>query len=227
MLITYLASGFLSPFLGGIIDRVGQRAWLNLVAAALVVVVHGLLGLTSMNPIGPLVLLGLCYSIYASALWPSIAIVVPAERAATAYGIITAVQNLGLALVPTLVGALQNQCPKTYTCVEMAFVGLGVLGVVAGIALNIADRAAPLPLLNLSDSQLEARRRADKAATAKAAAGDGPAALGGAMAPFLETPITPAPGAERDRMRRALAAADDDQAKPAAGRPRTFSDGGR
>ena len=58
MLITYLVAGFISPLLGGVIDRVGKRGYLNVLSACLVVVVHVLLRNTTMYPVFPLVLLG-------------------------------------------------------------------------------------------------------------------------------------------------------------------------
>ena len=58
MLITYLVAGFLSPLLGGAIDRLGYRGLLNMVSAVLVVLVHFLLRNTSMYPVFPLFMLG-------------------------------------------------------------------------------------------------------------------------------------------------------------------------
>ena len=73
----------------------------------------------AVRPEGPLVLLGLCYSIYASALWPSVALVTEKRHHGTAYGIVTAVQNLGLAAIPLGVGKLQptTSCPTYDDCV--------------------------------------------------------------------------------------------------------------
>ncbi len=48
---------------------VGLRAILNVVAAAAITSVHIVLGLTTLPPSAALVFLGICYSIYASALW--------------------------------------------------------------------------------------------------------------------------------------------------------------
>ena len=154
MLIIYLVAGTLSPFLGAAIDSIGQRARLNVVAAVLIGCVHAALGYTHWSPVMPLVVLGVTYCIYASALWPSIALVVPEEYAATAYGLVTAVQNLGLAAVPMAVGKLQSDCPDDYTCVETFFVCAGVAGTLSGIALNFVDGFAEQPVLNLSASQL-------------------------------------------------------------------------
>lgn len=151
MTATYLVAGVLSPFMGWVIDRVGLRAVLNVVAALLIVGVHALLGFTELNPIFPLVVLGLCYSIYAAALWPSIALVIEPEKQGTAYGVVTAVQNAGLALSPVVIGALTPPaCDNNYKCVELFFICLGAVGVLFGLWLNIEDRRRDVSVLNLN-----------------------------------------------------------------------------
>jgi hypothetical protein len=100
MLTTYLVAACLAPFLGAIIDRVGMRAALTAGAAALIVGVHATLAFTDIYPVGPLIVLGICYSVYASALWPSVALITQPRYHAMAYGVVTAVQNLGQAAVP-------------------------------------------------------------------------------------------------------------------------------
>ncbi len=103
-------------------------------------------------------LLGLCYSIYASALWPSVALVTEKKSHGTAYGIVTAVQNLGLAAIPLGIGVLQpssccatyDECVTGYTHVEILLVLFGVLGFVASVALNVVDYRSPISVLNWS-----------------------------------------------------------------------------
>ena len=71
-------------FLGGLIDNIGMRAIFCLLAAVFISGLHAVLSFTTLYPVAPLVALGLCYSIYAAALWPSIALVIPPENQATA-----------------------------------------------------------------------------------------------------------------------------------------------
>jgi MFS family permease len=180
MMITYLTAGCISPILGGVIDRIGRRGIMNLVSAVLVVLVHILLRNTDMYPIFPLVLLGFCYSIYASALWPSIALVIAKESVATAYGVVTAVQvcvawccrsstglmpmlnafaqNIGLGFAPMIVGALQpaahDVSKGAYDKVELFFIILGAFGILFGLWLNYEDRMRPYPVLNMPESKI-------------------------------------------------------------------------
>ena len=53
----------------------------------------------------PLALLGIGYSVYAAALWGCIPYTVPAKLIGTAYGITTAVQNVGLTISPLIASA--------------------------------------------------------------------------------------------------------------------------
>lgn len=64
---------------------------------------------TSANPderqwlcLGPLILLGIGYSVYAAALWSCIPYTVPKKLVGTAYGLCTAIQNIGLTITPLI-----------------------------------------------------------------------------------------------------------------------------
>ena len=149
LLIPYLMSAILTPPVGYFVDRVGRRAELLLVSAASLAVTHFLFAWSSATPLYGLVILGLAYSIYASAIWPSIALVVNENVVGTAYGIITAVQNSGLAAIPIVVGLLVEEEEKTingttekiknYKHVEMFLFGLALLGVSVGIGLRMIE----------------------------------------------------------------------------------------
>ncbi|KAF8938802.1 hypothetical protein BGZ58_000108 [Dissophora ornata] len=63
----------LVPGFGLVVDRYGKRASTLIVSAFIMVVVHTTLGFTMLNPIFAFSLLGIAYSMYGVALWPSIA----------------------------------------------------------------------------------------------------------------------------------------------------------
>ena len=56
----------------------------------------------------PLILCGVGYSIYASVIWGSIPYTVEPKTVGTAYGICTAIQNIGLAYAPWQVSSIIN-----------------------------------------------------------------------------------------------------------------------
>ena len=59
----------------------------------------------------------------------------------TAYGVTTAIQNIGLFSFPYLNGMLRD-LTKRYTASQVMFATLGVVGLVASLLLKLADRRA-------------------------------------------------------------------------------------
>lgn len=176
MSITYLVAGFLTPVFGTIVDNIGLRAVMNVVAATAITGVHFTLGFTDIYPAAPLVVLGLCYSIYAAALWPSIALVIEPKYQATAYGVVTAVQNFGLAVGPLIVGTLMpsarcataSECIAGWNRTEIFFVALGCAGIFCGLMLNLVDCTRKYPVLNYSDDAIKKKMEVDRIRDEKA-----------------------------------------------------------
>lgn len=139
MSIPYVISACLSPILGGIVDKVGKRAIIATLAPMFLIIVHLMLGLTTINPIGPLVGQGLAYSGFAAVLWPSVPLVVEPQFIGLGYGVITSVQNAGLAFFPLIVAAIYSTDELYIPNVEFFFVGLASIGFLVGIYLNIYD----------------------------------------------------------------------------------------
>jgi hypothetical protein len=54
----------------------------------------------------PMIMIGMAYSIYVSALWPMIPYVVKPQVVGTAYGLCTAIQNIGMAIGPSVIGSI-------------------------------------------------------------------------------------------------------------------------
>jgi MFS family permease len=84
MSIPYVISACLSPVLGGFVDRWGQRAVIATLAPLSLVVVHLLMAVSEVSPIGPMVGQGIAYSAFAAVIWPSVPLVV--EKRLTGLG---------------------------------------------------------------------------------------------------------------------------------------------
>src|SRR5690242_10797267 len=87
---------------------------------------HAVMAFSMMDPSIPLVLVGLSYVLYASAAWPCISYVVQKHQLGNdnrslqylktpcslfvgpAYGLAASIQNLGLAIVPVIVGTVKD-----------------------------------------------------------------------------------------------------------------------
>ena len=98
----------LTPLFGSIYDRIGRGATLMLTGCALVFVCHVVLALPVINTTWVaalmMVLLGVAFSLVPSAMWPSVPKLVPLKVLGTSYSIIYYIQNIGLMLMPMLVG---------------------------------------------------------------------------------------------------------------------------
>ena len=105
----------LTPLFGGISDKKGKAATIMIMGSILLVLVHLLFSIPSLNSfpiaIGLVVLLGIAFSLVPSAMWPSVAKIIPHSKLGTAYAMIFWVQNIGLMLVPLLIGwVLDKYC---------------------------------------------------------------------------------------------------------------------
>ena len=95
--------------------------------------------MTFENPIPMMVLLGAAFVLVPAAMWPSVPMIVEEKRVGTAFGLMTAIQNLGLGLFPLLNGKLRD-ATGTYTATQVMFAGLGVAGLIFAALLLRADR---------------------------------------------------------------------------------------
>jgi hypothetical protein len=139
MSIPYVISACLSPVLGGFVDRFGQRAVIATLAPLSLVIVHLLMAVSDVSPIGPMVGQGIAYSAFAAVIWPSVPLVVEKRLTGLGYGVITAVQNAGLAAFPLLVATIYSIDDEYIPKVEFFFVSLACLGVAVGLYLNYYD----------------------------------------------------------------------------------------
>ena len=101
-----LVSAATSPLIGYAVDVTGRYPqWLAVASVAFTFVhlaYHGTASVAVGAALMPV--LGLGYACLVSGLWPCVPLVVPAARCGMAFGVVTALQNLGLATLPLIVG---------------------------------------------------------------------------------------------------------------------------
>ena len=134
-----LTSMILSPIFGILIDWIGKRATILAVGGGFMIPTHLYLGLTSLSPLPAVATLGLAISLVPSALWASVPLIVVTESQGMAFGLITSLQNVGLFLVPLIIGWLRD-ATGSYTAGQIFFAFLGFLALVCSILLWIFDR---------------------------------------------------------------------------------------
>lgn len=142
----------LTPLFGSIYDKKGKGATIMMIGAFLLIFVHLLFSLPILNvwwfATIIMIVLGIAFSLVPSAMWPSVPKIIPERQLGTAYALIFWVQNIGLMLVPLLIGwVLENYCktndpssPYDYTLPMVIFTCFGVLAVFVAYLLRIEDK---------------------------------------------------------------------------------------
>lgn len=87
----------------------------------------------------PMVLLGASFVLVPAAMWPAVPLIVEKNVTGTAFGVMTMIQNAGLALFPYLNGRLRV-ATHTYAASMVMFAALGATGFVFAVLLLRADR---------------------------------------------------------------------------------------
>ena len=113
----------LTPVFGGISDKKGKGATIMIIGSIILVCVHLLFSIPSLNSfpiaIGLVMVLGIAFSLVPSAMWPAIAKIIPENKLGTAYAMTFWVQNWGLMGVPLLIGYVLDKYCITGTITKM------------------------------------------------------------------------------------------------------------
>ena len=139
--IIIFASMIAAPFAGHLVDKIGKRATLMIIGSLIMIPSHLLMGVTKIYPAYPMASLGIAFVLVPAAMWPSIPLVVKKEHVGTAFGLMTMIQNIGLALFPYLNGKLRD-LTHTYTSSMVMFASLGLFGLIFALLLKKADAKA-------------------------------------------------------------------------------------
>lgn len=149
---------FLTPLFGGIYDKKGKGATIMIIGAAMLIFIHGFFSLPVFNhwmvAVVLVILLGVALSLVPSAMWPSVAKIIPEKQLGTAYSLIFWIQNIGLMGVPLLIGivldkmnpgvalakAAGEEIYYNYTVPMLIFTSFGVLAVFVAYMLKAEDR---------------------------------------------------------------------------------------
>lgn len=136
-----IMSAVLAPIIGWSVDRLGRRGMLLMLGALLMIPSHTAMGVTHIHPLASMVVLGFSFSLVSAVLWPTVPLIVEAKSVGTAFGLITMIQNIGLALFPWLNGKLRV-ATQSYVASQLMFAALGFLGFVFALLLLRSDKKA-------------------------------------------------------------------------------------
>ncbi|HIW51950.1 MAG TPA: MFS transporter [Candidatus Alistipes excrementipullorum] len=135
----------LTPFLGAFLDFRGKGASMLMVGAVIMVACH--LSFAFLLPAYPskwlavllIVVLGVSFSLVPAALWPSVPKIIDEKILGSAYCLIFWIQNIGLCLVPLLIGFVLD-ATGGYLMPMIIFSSFGVLAFILSAYLKIEDR---------------------------------------------------------------------------------------
>ena len=135
----------LTPFLGAFLDFKGKGASMLMLGAIIMIVCH--LSFAFILPAFPnkalalilIVTLGVSFSLVPAALWPSVPKIIDEKILGSAYCLIFWVQNIGLCLVPLLIGMVLESTGG-YTAPMIIFSSFGVLAFILTFLLKIEDK---------------------------------------------------------------------------------------
>jgi MFS family permease len=138
----------LTPVFGSLYDRLGKGATLMIIGSVLLTVVHVLFALPILNAwwfaIIIMVILGIAFSLVPSAMWPSVPKIIPMKQLGSAYAIIFYIQNIGLSMVPVLIGNVIGACTYNgttdYTVPMLIFAAFGIIAILIAVMLLVEDK---------------------------------------------------------------------------------------
>ena len=138
----------LTPLFGSLYDKIGKGATLMIIGSVLLTAVHILFAMPLLNvwwfAVIVMILLGIAFSLVPSAMWPSVPKIIPMKQLGSAYAIIFYIQNIGLSMVPVLIGnviaANTENGTTDYTMPMSIFALFGAIAVVISTLLKIVDK---------------------------------------------------------------------------------------
>jgi len=131
-----------TPLFGLLVDRVGKRSFFMMLGSALMIPVYLMMVYTSVSLYVPMAMMGVAFSLIPAVMWPSVAYIVGQSKLGTAYGLMTLIQNIGLAGFNLLIGWANDAGgasaanPGGYTPGMWMFSVLGFLGLLFAYLLR-------------------------------------------------------------------------------------------
>lgn len=139
---------FLTPIFGSVYDKFGKGATLMVIGSILLTIVHATFALPITSwvvAIVVMIILGIAFGLVPSAMWPSVPKIIPMKLLGTAYAVIFYIQNIGLSLVPILIGNVNSAYTNDngeidYTMSMAIFAGFGLIAILLALALKVENK---------------------------------------------------------------------------------------
>ena len=133
-----LSAMVLTPLFGLLADYIGKRSLLMMFGSLILIPVYLLMAYTHVSLYVPMAMMGIAFSLIPAVMWPSVALIVDEAKLGTAYGLMTMIQNIGLAGFNFLVG-WANDFSGGYTAGMWIFSSLGFFGLLFAFLLRRSE----------------------------------------------------------------------------------------
>jgi sugar phosphate permease len=119
-----------------------------ILGSVLLTIVHLLFAMPLLNEwwfaVIVMIVLGIAFSLVPSAMWPSVPKIIPMKQLGSAYAIIFYIQNIGLSMVPVLIGnvigAYTYNGTTDYTVPMLIFAAFGIIAILIAVMLLVEDK---------------------------------------------------------------------------------------
>jgi MFS family permease len=134
-----------TPLFGLLVDKVGRRAQFMMYGSLLLVPVYLMMAYTHISLYVPMAMMGIAFSLIPGVMWPSVAYIVDEAKLGTAFGLMTMIQNIGLAGFNLMVGWANDYSgasasnPGGYTLGMWMFSSLGFLAFLFAFLLRRSE----------------------------------------------------------------------------------------
>ena len=131
-----------TPLFGLMVDKIGKRSLFMMFGSMLLIPVYLILAFTKISLFVPMAMMGIAFSLIPAVMWPSVAYIVNEKKLGTAYGLMTLVQNIGLAGFNFLIGWANDYSgasvdnPAGYNLGLWIFSSLGFIGLLFAYLLR-------------------------------------------------------------------------------------------
>lgn len=136
---------FLTPLFGLLVDHAGKRSLFMMFGSFLLVPVYLMMAYTDVSLYVPMAMMAVAFSLIPAVIWPSVAYVIDQSKLGTAYGLMTMIQNIGLAGFNLLIGWANDysgasvENPAGYSLGMWIFSVLGFSGLFFAFLLRRAE----------------------------------------------------------------------------------------
>lgn len=147
-----------TPLFGILVDKIGKATTWMITGSVMVFVAHIIIAFAPGEAIFGylgIAILGVGYSLVPAAMWPSVPKIVPEKNLGTAYSLIYWIQNMGMMLVPIIVGSILNKFSGVEAAVnaEYVFIILGIVAISVSLMLFFSSKKNPQLNLDVPNQQ--------------------------------------------------------------------------